>query len=103
MSIIQEGLARAGMELHGDALPVKERTVKAFQRLIAAMRAAEAEVEKEMRVQGIELHTALRDNLKLQERCHHLEGELRRLRVGEVLAGVEAMTTIERAKVLECA
>jgi hypothetical protein len=67
------------------------------------MRAAEAEVDKELRAQGGELHRALRENLELQERCHKLEGELRRLRVGNVLAGVESLSTTERAKVLECA
>ena len=45
MSVIEKSLKKAGLKMVADTLPKEQRTVKVFQRLIAAMRAAEAEVQ----------------------------------------------------------
>ena len=101
MSIIEKSLARAGLTLQADTLPKADRTVKTFQRLIAAIRATEAEVQDRLSTGALRLNESLQINLQLQERCHKLEDIVRRQRIAEKLSGMESLTTANRKLLLE--
>jgi hypothetical protein len=101
--IVEKSLTKAGLTMEGDKLPQKDRTVKTFQRLIAAVRATEGEVMERLSNAERELNDSLRANLTLQERCHKLEAELRHYKVAEVTGTMEALTTADRTKLLEVA
>jgi hypothetical protein len=101
MSIIEKAAAKAGLEINHDTLPKKDRTVKAFQRLIAAARGCEAEVQDDKAQSERELNEAPHRCLEQQERIRVLEGELLQLRLKERLTGVESLTVGDRTKLLE--
>lgn len=103
MSIIEKSCAKAGVQLTADTLPQGSRTVKSFQRLIAAMRSTEAEVMDRLSGAEKELNQALRQNLILEEQVHQLEKELLRLRLRERLDGIEALTSADRQHLLAIA
>jgi hypothetical protein len=103
MSVIEKSLAKVGLSMEADKLPKGSRTVKVFQRLIAAMRAAEAEVQEALSSAHHQLNEALRKILDLQAENHKLRAELQRLKVKEQLDAMEALTTADRTLLLECA
>ena len=103
MMIVEKSLQMAGLSMQADALPKKDRTVRTFQRLIAAIRATEAEVQDRLSGAERELNDSLKANLELQERCHKLDAELRRYKVQERLGEVANLTTADRTKLLEVA
>jgi chromosome segregation ATPase len=98
--IVEKSLRRAGLTLEADSLPKKDRKVKSFQRLIAAMRATEAEVLDRLGESEQALNKALRENLELQDRLHILERELQKVRLKEHLDSIEALTVADRTKLL---
>jgi hypothetical protein len=101
MSIVEKAATKAGVELQADALPPKQRQVKTFQRLIAAMRACEAEVQDRLGDAERQLNEALLKNLELQERVHKLEGELLKVRMKTRLDCIESLSIADKAKLLE--
>lgn len=101
MSILQKSLAKEHIELLGDALPKSQRTVKVFRGLMAAIRAAEAELMDHLSRAERELNESLRHNLELQERVRVLEGENLRHRLKQNLDEISALTTGDKTKLLE--
>jgi hypothetical protein len=100
MSVIEKGLKKAGLKLQADALPKEQRTVKVFQRLIAAMRAAEAEVLDQLSASQRQHNETLQQNLDLHARVRVLEAEILRHRLKDGLGEIEALTTNDRTKLL---
>lgn len=103
MSIITQAAKEVGLKIEGDALPKGSRTVKCFQRLIGAMRAAEAEVQDRMGEAERELNHALQRNLELQERNRVLENKLREQMIRERLGEIESLSVADKTKLIECA
>ncbi len=103
MSLIEKSLEKAGLTMEADRLPKKDRTVKVFQRLIAAMRATEAGVMDRLSSSEKELNDSLRANLEIQERCHQLDSELKRYKIDERLGEIESLTSADKTKLLEVA
>jgi hypothetical protein len=101
VSVIQKGLKKAGMKMEGDALPKEQRTVKAFRRLIAAMRAVEAEVLDEKSQAERQLNEALQDNLHLRARNEQLRALLVQHQLTEGMGQIEALTAGDKNKLLE--
>lgn len=101
--MLEKALDKAGLSLEGDKLPKGSRTQKDFQRLIAAVRAAESGVLDRLSESERELNEQLRANLELQERNHKLETELKKYKVNERLQAIESLTTSDRTKLLELA
>lgn len=101
MSVIEKSLVREGLTLVADALPRKDRTVKTFQRLIAAIRATEAEVQDRLSDTELRLNESLQKTLELQDRCHKLEDLVRQYRIVEKLNSIESLTTADRRLLLE--
>ncbi|MHC4406337.1 MAG: hypothetical protein ACYTG0_42440 [Planctomycetota bacterium] len=101
MSVLQKSLEKAQLELVADALPKKDRTVKTFQRLIAAIRATEAEVVDRIHNSETEKNECLRKLLQLQERNHRLESALKLSRVRERLNSMERLTSADKQQLLE--
>lgn len=101
MSVVEKGARRAGIELDHDTLPRGQRTVKAFQRLIAAMRSAESEVQDQLAASERQANEALQKCLAQQEHIRRLEGELLQLRLKHHVEGLEALTVHDRTKLLE--
>lgn len=98
---IDKALERTGLNLQADALPKEHRNVKTFQRLIAAIRAAEAAVQDDLGKAQAELNTALRVNLELQEQCHKLESALLAHNIKDTLEGIETVSTVDKQRLLE--
>ena len=98
---IDKALEKTGLNLQADALPKEHRNVKTFQRLIAAIRAAEAAVQDDLGRSQAELNLALKENLDLQERCHVLEARVLREKIKETLEGIETVSTADKQKLLE--
>ena len=101
MSVLQKALAKTGLELEGDALPRKQRRVKVFQRLIAAVRAAEGELQDQLNEAERECNEALRRNIFLQEENRCLREESLQHRLKSKLTEIESLTTSDRTKLLE--
>jgi|SRR5215469_13858263 len=101
MGIVENALKREKLKLHADALPKEQRTVKCFQRLIAAMRAAEAEVQDRLGDSERQLNEALRENLTLHERIRVQDAELLRLRLKDHMEQIPALTVSDKTKLLE--
>lgn len=100
MSIIEAALKKEKLKLQADALPPEQRTVRVFQRLIAAMRACEAEVQDRLGSAERELNQTLQTNLDLQERVHRLEAELMKHRLKEQLDGISTLSVMDRTRLL---
>src|SRR5215831_13575569 len=96
MSLIEKAAVKAGVEIVHDTLPQKQRTVRCFQRLIAAMRATEAEVQDRLSQSERELNEALKLNLGLQEENQRLKAKILQHEIGSI----EALTTGDRNKLL---
>lgn len=103
MGIIDAALKKEKLKLQADTLPKEQRTVKVFQRLIAAMRATEAEVEERLSNAQRDLNVALQGNLELHERVRQLENQLLHQRLKERVTGIDAITAKDRLDLLECA
>ncbi len=101
MSVIDAALKEVGIKLNGDTLPKGERTVKAFRRLIAAMRSAEAVVIDDLSAAQNETNVALKLQVELQERCHHLERLVAKYELTERLGAIDALSTADRNLLLE--
>lgn len=101
--IIEKALKNAGLTMEGDTLPKKDRKVKTFQRLIAAVRAAEAAVLDDDSASKRALNESLQQTLLLQERVHTLESELRKYKFSERLQEIGSLTTADRTKLLDVA
>lgn len=100
MSILEAALKKEKLKLQADTLPKEQRTVKTFQRLIAAMRACEAEVQERLSASERALNESLQNNIELQGRVHHLEGELMKCRLKEQLDGISELSVSDRTKLL---
>src|SRR5262245_51738966 len=100
MSIVQKAAVKAGVEIVADSLPPKQRTVKCFQRLIAAMRATEAEVQDDLSEAHRQLNESLQRELQKDAHIRKLEAELLRVRLKEGLSAIEALTVADRTKLL---
>jgi hypothetical protein len=108
MSALDKGLEKVGLTLDdGNALPKDQRTVKVFRRLIAAVRAAEAEVaDQRSEAQVRENEARARENeslqkvLSLQAENERLRVELRNFRLKEGLERVAELSVHERSRLL---
>jgi hypothetical protein len=101
MSVIQEAMKREGLKLVGDALPKKDRKVKVFQRVIAAIRAAEHEMQQELNRAQERLNSVLLESQAKDQKISRLEKEVLRHRVAEWTESVPAITTQDKTKLLE--
>src|SRR5262245_19893964 len=101
MSVIQKALKTAGMEMGADTLPKKQRGVRAFQRLIAAVRAAEGEMQDQLSQAEVDLNKALHENLVLHERLRVLEAENLQHRLRSRLGEIDSLTSADRNRLLE--
>ena len=102
MSVLAKALKDEGLALDGaNSLPLGQRGVRVFRRLIQATRAAEAEMIDQLSKSERELAESLRQNLILQERNRLLEEENRKFRAKEWSAGIEALTATDRASLLQ--
>ncbi len=101
MSVIEKALAKEGMAMVADTLPKGQRGVKSFQRLIAAMRACEAEVLDRLSKAEEEQNKALRQNLELHERLRRLEAENLQHRLKNKLGEIDSLTVGDRTRLLE--
>ena len=100
MSVIQEALKTTGLTMQADKLPKEHRTVKEFQRLIAAVRAAEAAAQDQQSKAERELNESLRENLNLRRENEQLKAQLVAYRVKEGMDGISALTTADKTKLL---
>ena len=101
---IDKQFEERGVKLQEDnSLPPGQRTQKNVKRVIAAVRAAEAEFNDELRDANGRCREAQEHVITLQNRCHHLEAQLRRFKVDERLGECESLTTADRQKLLEVA
>ena len=98
--ILQRSLEKANLELVGDALPKNDRKVKSFQRLIAAMRATEAEVETQMGSLRDEINRLLRENLELQESNHQKDLTIKKFQLQHAFTEME-LSTADQTRLLE--
>ncbi len=103
MSVLEKGLKKAGLKLEADTLPKEQRTVKVFQRLIAAVRAAEAELNDRLSESEHQLNDSLRASLDLQEENTRIKFELMQLKLKDRMTGMDTLTVADRARMLECA
>ncbi len=103
MSVIEKALEKSGLTMEADRLPPKQRTVKAFQRLIAAMRAAESEVYDRLSDSERQLNESLRQNLALQQHVRELEGKLLRHELADRFDQIGSLTVADKTRLLECA
>lgn len=103
MSVMKHFVEK-GIELSEDnSLPAGQRSQKNFKRVIAAVRAAESEMNDELRQANDRCRKAQENVIELQQRCHQLEAELKRFRVNESLQALEVLTVKDRTKLLELA
>ncbi len=98
---IDKALEKEGLRLRADALPKEHRNVKTFQRLIAAIRAAEAAVQDDLSRAQVELNVVLRENLELQEELHAMKGKMAMHRIKDTLETLESVTTTDKQRLLE--
>lgn len=103
MSVLSKALKTANLTLEADTLPKKQRTVKTFQRLIAAVRAAEGDFLDALSLSERQLNECLQEKQVLQDENHELRTELMRLKLAERLENIQTLTTADRTKLLEVA
>ncbi len=101
MSIVEKACVKAGVALTADTLPKEQRTVKVFQRLIAAMRAAEAAVQDQLGEAERRWNESLEERIALQDRIHKLENELLRHRIKDHVNQLDSLTVGDKTKLLE--
>jgi len=100
MSIIQDALKREKLTLEADALPPDQRTVRVFRRLIAAIRAAEAEVHSRLGTAEAKLNEALEREIGKDARIHFLEALLMKQQVQAEMDTMEKLSTVDKARIL---
>jgi hypothetical protein len=103
MSILEKSLKKTGLKLEADALPKEHRKVKVFQRLIAAVRAAEAEmIDRHLELEH-QLNEALRQTAEARAEAVEAKSELIQYKLKERMSGMDGLTIADKAKMLECA
>ena len=100
MSVIQKALAQENLKLEGDTLPADQRTCRVFKRLIAAVRAAEAEVMDELDKARKQTTEALRQNLILHEKLRQRDAEVAAFRLVKEMGLIEGLSGADRKKLL---
>lgn len=101
MSIDRE-FERRGIELTEDnSLPVGQRTQKNVKRVIAAVRAAEAGFNDEMRAINEKLRNSQDQTIALQHENQRLRQELEKRLLKERLESIDTLSTAERKLLLE--
>jgi len=101
---IDKYFERRGVELSDDnSLPKGQRTQKNVKRVIAAVRAAEAEFNDELQAANERCRAAQDKVIALQDRLRTVENELKRYKVEQRLGEIEALTTADRTMLLEVA
>ena len=101
MSVLNDALKNTGLKLAGNnALPKEDRTVKSFQRLIAAVRTAEAEHFGKLRYVEGELNVTLKALTKCQEENHALSDEVKKYKLMGVVQEMESITQIDKQRLL---
>jgi len=99
---IDKQFEKRGIELtESNALPLGQRTQKNVKRVIAAVRAAEAEFNDELRDANERCRRAQEEVIRLTQRAHSLEEAVRRHRIAEQLGEIESLTTTDRQRLLE--
>jgi len=91
MSILEKSLRKTGLKLEADALPKEQRKVKVFQRLIAAVRAAEAEmIDRQFEIER-ELNEALEESRQLEHENTQLKFRLAQLQLKETMSEIDTL------------
>lgn len=101
---IDKHFERKGVVLTEDnSLPAGQRTQKNVKRVIAAVRAAEAEFNDELRESNSRCREWMERANEYIERCHQLEGEMLKYRMRERLSepSYEKLTTEDKQRLLE--
>lgn len=99
---IEKHFERQGIKLTEDnTLPPGERTCRMFKRVIAAVRAAEAESNDELRSEARLRATAQEQVIALQHEVQQLRAELAQARLAKRLESIESLSTAERKLLLE--
>jgi hypothetical protein len=101
MGIVETACKREKMKITADTLPREHRGVRAFQRLIAAVRAAEAEMQEHLSKSERSLNEALQKTLEMAERIQELEGQLLQYRLRDKLDQVPSLTVADKQRLLE--
>ncbi len=103
MSILERSLKKTGLKLEADTLPKEQRKVKVFQRLIAAVRAAEAEmIDRHLELEH-QLNEAFRANAELREETTKIKFELMQFKLKDRMSDIGSLTVADKARMLECA
>ena len=98
---IDKHFEKRGVELTEDnSLPTGQRTQRNVKRIIAAVRAAEAEFNDEVRSVNERCRNAQDHVIALQDRLRLVENDLRRCKLQERLSGIEALTCSDRSGLL---
>jgi hypothetical protein len=98
---IDKHFRTSGVELTEDnSLPAGQRTQKNVKRVIAAVRAAEAEFNDEIRVANERCRNAQDQVIALQDRLRTVENELLKCKLQERMADIEALSVSDRKRLL---
>ena len=101
---VEKELEKRGVQLTEDStLPKGQRNLKNFKRVIAAIRAAEAESYDQIQDANERCRQAQDKVIFLQERIRLLENDLKRYRIKERLNEVESLSMVDRTRLLEAA
>jgi len=101
---IDKHFEKRGVELSDDnSLPPGQRSQRNVKRVIAAVRAAEAEFNDELRDANERCRTAQQQVIELQDHVRTLESELKRYKVSERLQTIDTLTTADKTKLLDVA
>ena len=99
---IDKHIKENGIELTEDnTFPLKQRTQKMVKRLIAAVRAAEAEFNDELRDANDRCRQSQDEVIKLQRKCWALENELKKFKIKEKLLEYDNLTTADKTRLIE--
>ena len=97
-------LDKSGVKLtHDSTLPPGERTIKNFKRVIAAVRAAEADAQDQIHAANESCREAQDKVILLQERLRVVENELKQFKIKERLEELQSVTANDRMRLLEAA
>jgi hypothetical protein len=103
MSIVEKACREEGLKLVGDMLPKDKRQVKVFQRLIAAVRRAEAEMQDVLSASERQTNDSLRREILKDDRIRFLEAKLLQVEMKSRLDDIQALTAADKTRLLEAA
>lgn len=99
---IEQHLNDRDIEITEDGTqPIGQRTQRHFKRVIAAVRAAEADYMDQLNESNERCREAQSHVIELQEKVRLLENELRRYKLTQKLSEIPALSTTDRSRLIE--